>query len=118
MIGHQLAGGVTADGRVPAVGSRQISGLEGWQGQGLDEVLRPVQPIRPAQPSEAEPASQYRNLSCCSDILSVYLNCEHCPWTGHMLPMYDPTWLCNDPADIMYLTVYCHISWQTLDSTL
>lgn len=44
---------VFAAGRhAPAGSSRQGSGLEAWQGQGLDEVLRPVQPSRSVQPSE------------------------------------------------------------------
>ena len=65
IVGRNLAAG----GQVCAGSGRQVSGLEAWQGQGLDEVLRPVQPTRSVQPSEAEPGSLHHQPSCCTPIL-------------------------------------------------
>lgn len=53
-----------AGGHAPAGSSRQGSGLEAWQGQGLDEVLRPVQRTRSLQPSERLAGAWQHHILC------------------------------------------------------
>ena len=89
-----------------------MSGLEAWQGQGLDEVLRPVQPTRPVQPSEAKPASLHQQPPAAVPYCLSALSVKTAPWTG-MLLVYDHTWLCNDPADVIYRQVFtCIAAYQ------
>ena len=42
--------------------NRRQEGLDAWQGQGLDEVLRPVQSLRPVQ------AGQLTHNELCSSL--------------------------------------------------
>ena len=43
--------------------NRRQEGLDAWQGQGLDEVLRPVQPLRPVQAGQLARNQLCSNLS-------------------------------------------------------